>query len=309
MAEGAGRSGQAQPARCRAGGAVLAAVDGSAEALGAARWAALHARVHASPLVLGCAVQLPVPAGAAGAHRTDFLDALRARSMRALARAEEAAREVLDPGHPLSTRLWEGPPVPALLDAAGSADLVVLGDRGLGESPESAAGSVTASLIAYGPRPVAVIRGWSGRERTLGSGPVVVGVDGSEACVGALAFAFAEAQARGTELQVVHAWSDVPLVDLHEPHLPWESIQQREDAALAETLTGWQSDYPDVTIRREVVHDRPVRHLLQHADDAQLLVVGHRGRGGFTGMMVGSTSRALLHASPCPLVVVRGDGR
>src|SRR5699024_6952814 len=140
---------------------------------------------------------------------------------------------------------------------------------------------------------------------TLGAGPVVVGVDGSPRCAAAFEFALTEAQTRGAELRVVHAWSDVPLTGIDGPHLQWESIQQREDAFLAETLAGWQAQFPDVPIRREVVHDRPVRHLLTHADDAQLLVVGHRGRGGFRGMMVGSTSRALLHAAPCPLAVVR----
>ncbi|WP_182357726.1 universal stress protein [Tomitella gaofuii] len=287
---------------------VLAAVDGSAAALGAARWAALHARRHDRPLTVGCAVQLPVPSGAAGSTRTDFLDALRGRCERALGRAETAVRGVLGAEHPVRTVLWEGPPIPAIRAAAGDADLVVLGDRGLGESPESAAGSVTSALIAYGVCPVAVVRGWTGAEEGLGAGPVVVGVDGSAHCTPALEFALVEAQARGAVLEVVHAWSDVPLTGLDEPHLQWETIQQREDAVLAESLAGWQEQFPGVTIRREVVHDRPVRHLLRHADDAQLLVVGHRGRGGFAGMMVGSTSRALLHAAPCPLVVVRDAG-
>ncbi|QDQ98080.1 universal stress protein [Tomitella fengzijianii] len=287
---------------------VFAAVDGSTAALGAARWAALHARCHARPLTIGCAVQLPVPSGEAGSARTDFLDALRKRCERALDRAQEVARGVLGPDHRVTTRLREGPPTPAILDLAGDADLVVLGDRGLGESPERAAGSVTSALIAYGARPVAVVRGWTGAEESLGAGPIVVGVDGSPHCTAALEFGLAEAQARGADLEVVHAWSDVPLTGLDEPHLQWESIQEREDAVLAESLAGWQERFPGVTIRREVVHDRPVRHLLGHADDAQLLVVGHRGRGGFTGMMVGSTSRALLHSAPCPLVVVRDPG-
>lgn len=298
-ATAAGRRGRRGPV------GVLVATDGSTASLGAARWAALHARMHGSPITVGCAVHLPVPAGEAGATHIDFVEALRKRCDRAVDRAESAVREVVGAEYPVTTRVWEGPPIPAILDAASEADLVVLGDRGLGESPESTAGSVTSALIGYGTRPVVVVRGWTGREDALGTGQVVVGVDGSPHCTAALEFALTEAQVRGAELRVVHAWSDVPLVGIGGPHLQWESIQQREDAVLAETLAGWQSQFPDVTIRREVVHDRPVRHLLTHADDAQLLVVGHRGRGGFRGMMVGSTSRALLHAAPCPLAVVR----
>ncbi len=54
-----------------------------------------------------------------------------------------------------------------------------------------------------------------------------------------------------------------------------------------------------------VTWDRPVRCLLNHAADAQLLVVGSRGRGGFSGMLLGSTSQALMYHAPCPLLVVR----
>jgi nucleotide-binding universal stress UspA family protein len=53
------------------------------------------------------------------------------------------------------------------------------------------------------------------------------------------------------------------------------------------------------------VQDRPVRELAAISTDAQLLVVGSRGRGGFKGMLLGSTSRALLHLVDCPLMIVR----
>lgn len=288
-----------------AGTGVLVAVDGSAAALGAARWAALYARAHGRPLTIGCALQLPVPGGEAGTARMDFLEALRSRSERALERARQAARSVLGPDGPITGCLWESPPIPAVLEAGGSADIVVLGHRGLGEAPEPAAGSVASALIAYGTRPVAVVRDWGASEPGLGDGPVVVGVDGSRHGERALAFAIEEARVRGAQLHVVHAWSDTPLIGLDDARLQWESVGQREDAVLAEALAGWRGRYPDVRIVREVVHDRPVRHLVRSAGSAQLLVVGSRGRGGFTGMMVGSTSRALLHSAPCPLVVVR----
>jgi nucleotide-binding universal stress UspA family protein len=70
-------------------------------------------------------------------------------------------------------------------------------------------------------------------------------------------------------------------------------------------MAGWQEKYPDVEVRRVVTRDRPVRCLLNHAVDAQLLVVGSRGRGGFSGMLLGSTSQALMYHAPCPLLVVR----
>ncbi|SLJ82536.1 Universal stress family protein [Mycobacteroides abscessus subsp. abscessus] len=74
---------------------------------------------------------------------------------------------------------------------------------------------------------------------------------------------------------------------------------------LAERLAGFAEQYPDVQVRRIVVPDRPVRALLDASADAQLVVVGSRGRGGFTGMLLGSTSNALLHVVECPITVIR----
>jgi nucleotide-binding universal stress UspA family protein len=82
-------------------------------------------------------------------------------------------------------------------------------------------------------------------------------------------------------------------------------VQDDEQRLLAERLAGWQQEYPDVAVARVVTRDRPVRSLLQAAGAAQLVVVGSRGRGGFAGMLLGSTSHALTYHCPCPLVVVR----
>ncbi|ONI84755.1 hypothetical protein ALI22I_30085 [Saccharothrix sp. ALI-22-I] len=85
----------------------------------------------------------------------------------------------------------------------------------------------------------------------------------------------------------------------------WEQVQEEELCLLAERLTGWRERYPDVLVDRCVVHDRPVPALLRFAEHAQLLVVGTRGHGALTGALLGSTSQALVHHSPCPVAVVR----
>ena len=68
-----------------------------------------------------------------------------------------------------------------------------------------------------------------------------------------------------------------------------------------------QQAFPDVPVKKIIARDRPVRALTDASEGAQLLVVGSHGRGGFKGMLLGSTSRALLQSAPCPMMVVRPD--
>ncbi|WP_051461547.1 universal stress protein [Tomitella biformata] len=294
---------------------VLVAVDGSASAFGAARWAALEAKAHRRPLVIVASAQLPIPRSAemlgegSAAGAIALATATRTRCEAAVAKAVEISHAVLAPGHEVRTEIWEGPPIPLLLEKSHTVGMMVLGDRGLGDSP--VIGSVAEAVTAHGHCPVVVVREWRGTEGGFGDGPIVVGVDGSTHCEAAIGLAMSEAAERGARVIAVHAWSDVPLdgavasIGAEPAGIDWSSFQQRHDAALAEVLAGWQERFPDVQVERVVVNDRPVRHLLAAANDAQLLVVGRQGRGGFTGMMVGSTSRALLHTAPCPLVIVR----
>lgn len=269
---------------------ILVAVDGSATALGAARWAALQAADRGQPLAIASVAES---------------SAVRARAEGALAQAAETARAVLAPGHEVQTELLDGAPIPLLIERSRAAGTIVVGDRGLGDSP--VIGSVTEALTSHGLCPAVIIREWTGSEATLGSGPVVVGVDGSRSGEGAVGLAMAQAASRRARLVAVHAWSDLPLDDAAQAAdgVGWDSLQQRHDAALAEALAGWQEQFPDVEVERVVVNDRPVRHLLSAGEGAQLMVVGRRGGGGFEGMLVGSTSRALLHTASCPLMIVR----
>jgi len=136
-------------------------------------------------------------------------------------------------------------------------------------------------------------------------GRIVVGVDGSDGSCQALAWAVEEARLRDARLDVVHAW--------HEPYVggypytlvsydprDWEaSARQLLHELLAEVDTG------GVTVERIVVHDLAARALIEAAKGADLVVVGTRGRGGFSGLLLGSVSSHVVHHAPCPTVVVR----
>jgi nucleotide-binding universal stress UspA family protein len=129
--------------------------------------------------------------------------------------------------------------------------------------------------------------------------------------------AFEEAALRGADLVAVHSWlefvSDTEYATARQLLVGWDAAETREREILAERLAGWPDGrmagwpekYPDVTVRRVVAGGKPAALLLKEAGDAQLLVVGSRGRDGFAGMPLGSTSQALIHHAPCPLLVIR----
>ncbi|MEU3274959.1 universal stress protein [Saccharomonospora sp. NPDC006951] len=301
---------------------ILAGVDGSASSLLATAWAARAAAQRHAPLVLVATMLMPVPYGAGIGPPPGYFSGLEAEGKRRLDEADEHARlvaaEVSGAGElAVSTEFHIGNPVPILRERARSARMLVLGTRGLGELTGTFVGSVAVALVSHGPCPVAVVRGRGQDGEPPAEGPVVVGVDGSPMSEAAVAAAFEEAAVRGTSLIAVHAWSDAsfaaatgfsglgPSGALGAEGLVWDEIETKERLVLAERLAGWQERYPEVSVERVVRRDRPLRGLLELAAQAQLLVVGSRGRGGFSGMLLGSTSNALVYSAPCPVLIVR----
>jgi nucleotide-binding universal stress UspA family protein len=152
-------------------------------------------------------------------------------------------------------------------------------------------------------------------------GTVVVGVDGSPGARKALAWAVDEARLRRCSLRVVHAWM-VPLIDAMPE--PWaigspaigpsddevyEHLVAVAKGVLDEALEEAKGWAPELEIEGELVEARAAGALIAAAGDAELLVVGSRGRGGFGGLLLGSVSAQCVHHASCPVVVVpRGEG-
>ena len=286
---------------------VVVGVDGSAFALAAAEWAADEAASRSAPLRIVHANLWPTVRMPAGHYPIEFQQPLLENSRRVLDVAV-AAVQARHPEIAVEGELVTTTPVDLLVSESRKARLVVLGARGLGGFAELLAGSVAVGVSSHARCPVAVIRAATADAPLPTEGPVVVGVDGSPHSTPALRYAFDAASRLGTSLTALHTWTDLPVdAPRGDPvwMVDWERLQDDEQRVLAERLAAWQQDYPEVKVQRVVTRDRPVRSLLDAAGTARLVVVGSRGRGGFTGMMLGSTSHALIHHCPYPLVVAR----
>jgi nucleotide-binding universal stress UspA family protein len=139
---------------------------------------------------------------------------------------------------------------------------------------------------------------------------IVVGVDHSEGAKAALRFALAEATLRQATLRVVHAWQYAYIgATGFERSLPalGGDIKELRDAAERELDATLRESIPEpgaVAIERRVVEDRPAAALVDASRDADLLVVGSRGHGGFAGLLLGSVSQQVAHHATCPVVIV-----
>ncbi|MFR9730066.1 universal stress protein [Saccharopolyspora sp. MS10] len=290
-------------------GPVVVGIDGSGTARGAVRWAAREAARRGTSLriVYADVFALPVLPEIPGVPwPREHHAAVRVEVEKWLAEAAESAGAE-SPGVPVETESCPGTPPSVMIDESRRAGLVVVGDRGLGGFTGLLAGSVAVTVAAHSHTTTAVVRGRSDRGQGLVDGPVVVGLDGSRETELLLAHAFEAAAAWDAPLHVVHAW-DVVGVDAKwlRVGLGEEEVRHREQLLMAELLAGWGERYPDVVVDRFIERGSAAGELLAHSDGARLVVVGARGRGGFSGLLLGSTSQALLHHAPCPVLVVRG---
>ena len=140
---------------------------------------------------------------------------------------------------------------------------------------------------------------------------IVVGVDQSEQAQQALRFALEEAKLRHARLRVVHAWQYGTVgaagVESFYPAVGPDVSEVREAAeqALEQALRESLPDTDSVEIERRVVEGRPAAVLVDESRDADMLVVGSRGHGGFADLLLGSVSQQVSHHAACPVVIVR----
>jgi nucleotide-binding universal stress UspA family protein len=203
----------------------------------------------------------------------------------------------------IDTEFFVAATIPTLVDLTKEAEMIVVGMRGIGTFGRSLMGSVSSGLVRHAHCPVAVIHDEGAAKPAATDLPVLVGIDGSPTSERATAIAFDEASRRGVGLVALHAWGDWGSYQV--PGLNRPVLEQEESEVLAERLAGWQERYPDVLVSPVVALGQPARLLVEAAEDAQLMVVGSHGRGGFAGMLLGSVSSAVLQSAGPPVIVAR----
>lgn len=273
---------------------VIVGVDGSPSSLAAVDVAAREARLRDAQLRIVHAFSRP----------SDLDPMIHG----VLAQAEQRAAD-LAPGLEVARTVVSGGALTVLRSASRHAVLAVLGRRGRSGFGDLLLGSTVVQLAAHGHCPVMTVRG-----RPDPRGPVLLAADGSAAGAAAAEFAFAEAALRRARLVALHVWNTWNKPTPYEgPGAPLnvlvdlDQLREKHRYRLEEALAPWRAARPEVSVELLVERSR-VRHaLLDASREAQLLVTGARGHGGFTGMLLGSVSQALLHHADCPVTVVRGE--
>ncbi|MFC5748295.1 universal stress protein [Actinomadura rugatobispora] len=186
---------------------------------------------------------------------------------------------------------------------ARGAELAVVGSH---EQGELSLGSTALRLPARSARPVVVVRS-TGTDH----GRVVAGVDGSPGGEAALAFAFQLAALRGWSLRAVHGCWEPSAAPEHDLALfsEEEKLRQVTETRLEQAVEPWRVRCPGVGAAASVILTPPREALFEAARDADLVVVGTRGTGGFDPLLPGATSGAMLQHAPCAVAIVpSGDG-
>ncbi|MCF0096367.1 universal stress protein [Micromonospora sp. MH99] len=281
---------------------VVVGVDGSPSSLVAAEHGARAALLRSRPLLLVHGYLHPLGYGVPLNPYDLGVPAPTEESRKML---EKTAADLVDswPGLDVEARQVAGGPGATMVEESRRADLVVVGSRGLGGFTGLLLGSVGAQVAAHAHCPVLVIR--PDEQPIDAAAPVLVGVDGSESSRLAVGYGATEAALRDVPLVLVH----VSPLDGGRP-LPDEvdeaqaAYQAEAVRLLAEASAAVRAEHPDLVVREHPIRAAgAAQGLIEASDTASLLVVGTRGRHGFTGLLLGSVSQAAIQHARCPVLV------
>lgn len=282
---------------------VIVGYDGSPTAETAMNWALAEAARREAPLRLVYVFEWAAVAGVPVPSELTWPDQVaRDEAVAALDEAVARARAA-QPAVPVTGAVVDGLVMPVLSELSARAALLVVGHRGLGGFTGLLAGAVAIGTATHAHCPVVVVRGAAEPEL-----PVVVGVDESSTGGLAIDFAFEQAAGRGVDLVAVRAWQPPPLLRRRSAAAVGydaDTLIEAETERATSALRVWKEKYPKVHVVTRVVAGGAAHALVTASEDAQLVVAGARGRGGFRGLRLGSVPRQVLAHAHCPVAVVR----
>lgn len=313
----------AQPAGGRKAHGIVVGVDGSDQSICALVWAAQEAERRRTTLHLVAAYTVPIFAasGLDGGYATVDDAVIREGAETVL---KQAATKIAHRNIDMHATVETGDAAGVLMELSEDAELVVVGSRGRGGFVGRLLGSVSSALPAHAKCPTVTIplccaprleEAGVPAPQDRSGGPslradevekiVVVGVDGSEQARAAVLVAAEQAVRWGMPLRVICA------VPPFTGSLAWVPTPLDRDALHADIEVQLQagrewlgSHFPGLEITSRLYDGAPVEVLIEASRNCELMVVGTRGRGGFAGMLLGSTSQGVLHHAKGPLMVV-----
>lgn len=287
---------------------IIVGYDGTDASDLAVQWATEAAVSRGLPLKVVCVWTLPpsdLGMGSGAAFDGQLVDAIQDEAGlildKGLRLAQETAAAV-----DVNGEVMPGPAAGTLVDLADKAAIVVLGSHGRGGFAGLLLGSVSRQVAAHVTCPAVIVR----PAQDPDSREIVVGVDGSESSLHALEFAFEVASRRGSTVRLLHTWEVPPIgaitgVPAFAPPELLDDLESAEMRTVSEALSGYAEEYPDVQVTQDILRGSPVGALREASEKAAMIVVGSRGRGGFTGLLLGSVSHSIAHHAKCTVAVVR----
>lgn len=294
-------------------GFVVVGVDVPETSGAAVRWAAQTAALHGVTLKLVHSVEgvAGLPSGVVAVDDSSTRAVLRDNTD-ALSTLDQAVDQVREEFPDLAVEAIEvvGDNVKSLL-AHQDDSLLVVGTGRRSALSELVLGSTSLGVAMHARSPVAVVPP-SGGEASASTGVVAVAVDGSADSAVAARVACYEARARGCRVVAVNTWA-LEVVDgfvvTESDEAEFAAIQERQRQVAEKSLASARRDYPDVEIAVEVVHGRASGTLIERTGQVDLLVLGSRGLGGFSGKLLGSVSQRVLRGAACPVIIVKSESR
>lgn len=287
---------------------VVVGVDATEGSIEAMRWAAHEAARRGLGLHVMTCTELPIAVEAgmvgSGGYTGRTMEALVHDQEEINVRAVALAR-TFGLGIEVSGETVLGSPAYAILSATQPGDIVVVGATSHPGRMADLLGSVATVVAHRAKGPVVVVHGTGRRDTSLSR--ILVGVDGSPGSEAAIDWATAEAVSCGAELVLVHGWVYPYASTRHALREPRDEMRLDAMRTLDASAQRVRDAHPDLNCQSIISEEGPAKALIDAAANADLLVVGSRGRGGFSSMLLGSVSRTVLQHAPCPVAVIRSE--